>query len=301
MVGCKEGPLETSEPMERLRPRTNYKPLSAIVVGLALTLNGQAQPNAAPPRSFAEFRPSEHGFAFRNSFQGSPLPSGLGALGGLGSRVGAPSQFGLCGGMSSAAADLFVARKQPPLITTPPASGSVWYEYLYKRQIDSLGPGLGMALRFVEWMRRPVDGPMGTRHLTLVGLAPSLEALDAGKPVAIGLVLVAAGDGRPVWSNHQVLGYGFAAGSRSADAKHPWRRTIAIYDPNFPKNDGVVLNVEPVIAGSFVIPGAVNVVMPVLGVKTTLNAPALAERPARTIRVRGWFAMPYEPSAPPVD
>src|SRR5262245_39902796 len=62
---------------------------------------GGAPGNAAPesdsgtPRSFASFRPSQHGFAFNNRYYGSPLPVVLGNE----KRLGIPERYGLCGGM----------------------------------------------------------------------------------------------------------------------------------------------------------------------------------------------------------
>ncbi len=67
-------------------------------------------PSPVPPppstRSFADFRPSLHGFRFTNHFTGSPLPF---SLGGLEKHLNLPNDFGLCGGMSFAAADFFLA------------------------------------------------------------------------------------------------------------------------------------------------------------------------------------------------
>ena len=73
----------------------------------------QAIAPQSPPQqpSAKDFKPSVHGFHFRNNFSGSPLPSGLGFLNSL---VSTPSQFGLCGGMSAAAADFFIAGREPP-------------------------------------------------------------------------------------------------------------------------------------------------------------------------------------------
>src|SRR4051812_37428544 len=97
-----------------------------------------ADPAPAPPgapRSFADFRPSLHGFAFRNDFQGSPLPINLGSAE---RALKPPSHYGLCGGMSSAAADFYLAGCPIPIHATPPAHGTPLYTYLYTRQSASL-------------------------------------------------------------------------------------------------------------------------------------------------------------------
>lgn len=255
----------------------------------------QAAP--AAPRSFESFRPSEHGFAFRNAFRGSPLPTSLGGLAGVGASVGAPQTFGLCGGMSSAAADLFLAGAAPPPVAEPPAQGTPIYEYLYSRQVASLGQGFAMVAKFAGWMRRPTDGPLGTRHLSLSEARAMVGALEQGRPVVIGLVLVKAGDGKPIWSNHQVLGYAArrGAGPRAGDIPE----AIRIYDPNFPRNDGVELRLTRQVVGRVGGIGPMAPSVPVMGVRVTLHAPALNDRPERMIPVRGIFAMPYESAEPP--
>src|SRR3954462_5939222 len=69
------------------------------------------------------FTPRHDGFGFRNIFRGSPLPASVrdadsGPLRaiklGLGSGLGLPSEFGLCGGMSIAAADYYLAKVPVP-------------------------------------------------------------------------------------------------------------------------------------------------------------------------------------------
>ena len=63
----------------------------------------------APP-SFTDFRPSRDGLRSWNSFSGSSLPIDLGAA--AETSLGLPRRFGLCGGMSCAAADYFLAVPQ---------------------------------------------------------------------------------------------------------------------------------------------------------------------------------------------
>ena len=73
------------------------------------------------------FLPSKHGFEFRNVFRGSPLPALLrnaesGPLRAMraGVDAGLPTEYGLCGGMSLAAADFYLSRATPIQTTTPP-------------------------------------------------------------------------------------------------------------------------------------------------------------------------------------
>ena len=60
--------------------------------------------------------------------------------------------------------------------------------------------------------------------------------LDAGRPVAIGLVRVASNSPLQLTRNHQVLAYGYTLDGS--------RLSIAIYDPNHPLDDTVELRVE---------------------------------------------------------
>ncbi len=210
--------------------------------------------------SFEGFQPSRHGFAFVNSFSGSPLPIDLGSK-----ATNLPSSFGLCGGMSFAAADYFLAHKAPPLDTRPPTQGTPLYTYLYKRQATSIGPMGAMGLKFIQWMRLPTTGAGSTHELTLQELPGIVAALSRHEPVVLGLVLVTAAETPEPWHNHQVLAYGL-------DESVAGRTDIRIYDPNFPKRDDVVIRVvregEDCLIES-VVPGR------------------------RTSKVRGLFRMSY--------
>lgn len=219
-------------------------------------------------RSFSEFRPSRDGFAFVNSFSGSSLPIDLGAAAEI--SLGLPRRFGLCGGMSSAAVDYFIAGAPVPASTRPPARGTPLYNYLYQRQTASMGPSGAMALKFLEWMRLPDDGPDGCRARTAAELPAIRVALERGEPVIIGLVLTSAARHQEPWNNHQVLAY--AISSRTAAAAP---QEIRIYDPNFPGRDDVVIR----ISGD---PGE-PVCSRVAGRRETV--------------VRGFFRMPYSPAA----
>jgi hypothetical protein len=199
----------------------------------------EAGQRAQEPRSAAEFRPSVHGFLFVNRFTGSPLPAALRALKGpIGEIVregvqegtGAPNRFGLCGGMSLAAGDLFMARVPRPDATRPPEPGSALYEWLHQRQESSLGSGGIMALKFMSWMSMP--DPIGKEgegtdegnaaassgtiaHATFAELGPIVRRLEKGELVPLGLVYVrSSGNTRAPdseaglpWENHQVLAY----------------------------------------------------------------------------------------------
>ncbi len=283
------------------------------------TRGSAAAPAASEPRKADEFRPSLHGFAFVNSFTGSPLPASLRAIkgpigellrDGIESGTGAPNHFGLCGGMSLAAADLFMERKARPGATRPPEPGTAMYEWLHQRQESSLGTGGLMALKFMTWMALPDPAPAkderGVRtiaHATFEEIGPVLRRLEKGELVPLGLVYVrsssnasapASEAGLP-WENHQVLAYrarrpesdaGVAPSSEvpekggPKDAEAPpaaGQVTIWIYDPNYPGDDEarIVLDITSDQARAVQVTGA-----------------------GRRRRVRGVMGMPW--SAKPV-
>ena len=288
------------------------KRLALPTCGLGLLLacaGGTAQPQ--PPRAEAvppdirTFRPSTNGFAFVNHFTGSPIPF---SLGGLENKIGAPSTFGLCGGMSFAAADLFLAGRTPPTRDKPPVKGEpegggAWFGYIQTRQLASLGPSLEQAAKFGRWMSLPDDGGradmplLGTRTMTLCELGEIRTALAAGKPVALGLVYnrhasntEAGGRTGVPWENHQVLAYDATTQSRAGKGG----TTIRIYDPNYPKRDDAIIRCDLVLTGSMLAGPWGGVRVPVLGVESMRVIGT--QRPTL---VRGVFAMPYTPAPVP--
>lgn len=244
---------------------SGVEPSKPAPVPAPVPVAGTPAPTKVIP-SLAGFQPSRHGFAFVNSFSGSPLPIDLGTK-----STKLPSSFGLCGGMSFAAADYFLAHKESPPNTRPPAQGTALYTYLYKRQATSIGPMGAMGLKFIQWMRLPTSGAGSTHELTLQELPGIAAALTRREPVVIGLVLVTAAETPEPWHNHQVLAYG-------VDESVAGRTDIRIYDPNFPKRDDVVIRItregEDCLIES-IVPNR------------------------RTSRVWGLFRMSYVPVVPP--
>lgn len=265
-------------------------------------------------RSFAEFKPSRDGFAFVNHFSGRVLPAALGPLGGLINMNG----FGLCGGMSFAAADCFLSNTRPPLQSSQPVTGSSLREYLHERQLDSLGgltAGLPQISRFTGWMRAPRAGLFGTAQLSAAGLGELLAKLDAGEPAVLGLVLVrsksvsapgpvepraqtrdqsGAQDDGPVgdpWDNHQVLACSYRRAPGGTIA-------VRVYDPNYPKNDRVEIILRPRIVGAVSTPGPIVISTPILGLVAERVVPSPGKAEPNRRAVRGVFVMPYYPKAP---
>lgn len=259
-----------------------------IVITLVLAV---LCPRAADePRDVSQFSPSTHGFHFVNSFHGSPSPV---PLGGLESRLGAPTHYGLCGGMSFAAADFFLARRAIPADIRQPAPGTPLFRYIQARQTASLGPNLRLIADFGRWMSAADDGLAGTRFASLGSIAEITRSLAAGKPTAIGLVYTRhannAGSTAPAglpWENHQVL----AIGAKTIGTE----TTIRVYDPNYPGRDDVRIRCKVAVVDLVNIGMVDAVPTPILGVRCVQSV-----GPRDTRAVRGVFAMPYAPVSPP--
>ncbi|MCE7974965.1 MAG: hypothetical protein DYG92_11690 [Leptolyngbya sp. PLA1] len=229
-----------------------------------------------------------HGFKFPNRFRGVPLPA---SLRDRNSAVAAifraaladaklPDRFGLCGGMSAAAADFYWAGLTRPSADTPPVQGTPLYEYLHARQMDSLGDELLMVLKFWQWMNLPDTAEEGqsTASLTTAELPIITGRLRDKGLVPVGLVYVkysrngAAPNSRAgeLWDNHQVLAY--------ASTTTPDATVLRIYDPNYPNDDGVTITITTKDGAS----------------RCELRTGSGPVRP-----VRGIFAMPYTKVTPP--
>lgn len=274
--------------------------LGIVVIALAAVFIGQpdrqhsgqsAPPAQAAPtgRPISDFKPSIHGFKFANSFTGTRLPAGLGRIE---SALGAPARYGLCGGMSFAAADFFLSGRTIPGATKAPESGTPLFKYISTRQNDSLGPKLERAPRFAQWMTRSDSGLSGARELTLAELPAIVGRLESGQPVLLGLVFSSRGEkpvgqGGAVWENHQVLAYGVQRHS-------PTIIDLRIYDPNYPAADGALIRCRIATVSSDLAAPMGGWRVPVFG--------AICERVVpghRSTPVRGVFQMPYAPAVPP--
>jgi hypothetical protein len=197
------------------------------------------------------FQPSTHGFKFRNSFAGYPLPRDVSIP-----NLPPPSgTFGLCGGMSAAAYDFYAANRPIPATKAVPTKGTPLYEYLYQRQLATFGslqPAGGYIAKFINWMARPDDntyGFDGTRKLTRDEYQAISRELSQGRPAVIGLVYVAAKDTAAVWKNHQVLAYSLRE-TRDHRKPEPIRSfTLGVYDPNYHEQDDITIRAEELVVG----------------------------------------------------
>lgn len=272
-------------PVERsfleLDPTDDFHPYLRFLY----THNGQSTSGSAnlkpanaeyrlPPVLEKAFVPSQHGFQFINSFSGLFLPFSLPFLSGLGNPS---SVYGLCGGMSAAALDLFLANRAVPAINQVPKNGTPIQRYLYKRQLDSFGRLGEVVMRFIEWMGLPDGTPQGTQKRTQTEFEKIRLRLNRFTPAPIGLVYVKWTDTNQVWQNHQVLALGY-----TRDAQNHIQ--MRIYDPNYPLRDDVWIDAERV---------------PVGGDEFGLRC---QQRIGNTTKkLYGFFAMPYGAVIPPED
>jgi hypothetical protein len=182
------------------------------------------------------FRPSIAGFHFPNRWPSAPaLELGLRVPGpapiGLTLTVG-DTASGLCGGMSLAALDLWLAGETPPPDTAPPAPGSPLFRHIVRRQVDSLGLGLVV----VRFYRAQTSSPRSRARLAIRDAWPAVRrSIDAGRPALLGLVHVASADPRSLVSNHQVVAYGYELDAAAGGL------ALSIYDPNHPDDDAIRL------------------------------------------------------------
>lgn len=243
-----------------------------------------------PPPVERNFVPSVHGFHFINSFHGIPLPFTIPALPLLDTIGGA---YGLCGGMSAAAADYFYAGRATPELRDVPEQGTTLYSYLYRRQLDSFSPFGEPVMRFMKWMRMNEDGPLGTWERSYSQFEQLKALFDAGLPLQpIGLVFAAAQE--PLWENHQVLAYGYTERSPSAI-------DIKIYDPNYPENDQVVIRAETMALRGSSSSGGTKRAAALRCRRVAIVADTLGRAVEDVRPARGIFLMPYEMVMPPAE
>jgi hypothetical protein len=238
-----------------------------------------------PENPPVQFLPSHDGFEFYNRFSGYFLPF---STPGFLAPKKVPSDYGLCGGMSSAAYDYILAGRRIPPGSDVPSQGSRLQRYLYRRQMDSLGP-LGQAVvKVAQWTTLPDDTLLGTQRRTADEFAQICSRLDDQNLVVLALVYEHAGTlgelSKVIFNNHQVLAYAYQQDASGAV-------TIKIYDPNLPGRDDVVIQGQPVMLGQVTTPTGPQTVMGLKAVQMLGGNFYQA--------VRGFFPMPYVPIQPP--
>ncbi len=210
------------------------------------------------------FLPTQHGFRFPNAFAPHPLfrvplpPS-------RGIPIG-DAKNGLCGGMIFAARDFFESGSPLPEINEAPGYGSPLFGYLVRRLFDSFDLPFG-PIKYYRWMATRDDESL--IQWTLNDEWPRVCAdLNAGQLVPLGLVRLRSRDPFRLGENHQVLAYGYGLDEVSGSL------LIAVYDPNYPGRDDVILELN--VAG---------------------RGPIIASTGER---VRGFFRTPYRVHSMPI-
>lgn len=248
------------------------------------------------------FEPPQHGFLFVNSWKmkqeectqmRQSLAAGTAeAAGSAGSdplglirtmvtpqidswiQASAPEYYGLCGGMSFAAADHFRAGKPVPHGRTPtitPDSDApedkVVRDYLWKRQLESLGPNASVLLTWMMMLHLPVPGagPTWLRDRSREQFNNLFAFLKHG-PWPLCLI----GSSTSPFNNHQVLAIG-------AVSNGDWTGTISLYDSNCPGSESTI---------AIDLRGEV--------VQAEESCPSPDRGP-----LRGFFCMHYTPATPP--
>lgn len=233
-----------------------------------------------PESQPVHFLPSQDSFKFGNLFPGVQMPFTIPFLPNMKKITG---DYGLCGGMSAAASDLYLAGRPVPALTRAPNTGTVLYRYLFRRAMDSFAMGESI-LRFARWMALPDDSPQGVFRQTQPELDKLRVALDQQRLQPIGLVISAGSSlaeiSQGVWSNHQVLAYRYAANPDGST-------DVYVYDPNSPCSDTAYLHTTQVQVGDGPDGPLYGVQCQPVGINIT------------PLRVRGFFMMPYEPADPP--
>lgn len=185
-----------------------------------------------------------------------------------------PDYYGLCGGMAFAAADHFRAGKPIPHGLNPsvtpdsddPVDKAV-RDYLWKRQLESLGPNASVLLTWMMMLHLPVPGagPLWLRDRTREQFNNLFSFLKHG-PWPLCLI----GASTSPFNNHQVLAVG-------AVSNGDWTGTIYLYDSNGPgKEQTITLDLRGDV------------------VQAVESCPSPERGP-----LRGFFCEHYTPATPP--
>jgi len=225
----------------------------------------------------ANFLPSRHAFIFANAWPSQPAVAVRTPFGTL--DIG-NARGGLCGGMVFAALDYWHAGTAPP--GDQPAQGQPLYRYLVRRLVDSWRVPAGVA-QYFQWMSLPdADRSFdvfGRHIITERGLAwrtaqvqwPQIvDDLDAGVPVALGVVTVASKNPTDLPHNHQVLACGYTIAGPAV--------TLQVYDPNRGLRDDIFIRFDT---------------------SDPTHAIAFEHNLGLRRKVRGFFKTAYQPARPP--
>jgi hypothetical protein len=226
------------------------------------------------------FLPSTHGLHFDNSFPDEPaitIDLGITKL-----PIGNAAN-GLCGGMVFAVLDYWTQGVPPPVDTTPPPSGTAFFNYLVRRLIDSWDLPGGPATYFKLMNPLFPDGDDRLGPFTVHGRGwriavrewPAIKSeIDAGNPCPLGLVKLKSANPLDLGKNHQVLAYGYDLDGTAV--------TLWLYDPNQSNTDQVALSFD-------------------IGQPSSPIAVTMAPNASDIADVLCFFRVDYGPKTPPAD
>jgi len=197
---------------------------------------------SGPAPTSAPFSASVNGFRFANRWPHvPPLRFRLGGPVPIELAVGDAAN-GLCGGMAFAALDLWFAGIPAPSQPEPPVEGTPEFQYLVRRQLDSFELGVGPARFYL--LGAPWRSATSRSAEVLRRELPRIRReLEAGRPVALGLVHAVSANPATLIQDHQVVASGLEAGPDTDSL------SLRIYDPNLPGDDSVRLIVGRDLSG----------------------------------------------------
>jgi hypothetical protein len=241
------------------------------------------------------FLPGISGLHFKNSFpSGSNYP--VITLPVVGTIVSQDAATGLCGGFVLTVLDAFLRkpRLRPPLATDSPADGTVLFNYLVRRLLDSFGtpPTYDNAAKAIQWIQTPdhdasvsLYGPGLARRMVETEWPMIKSDIDSGKPSPLYLIMAPQcglgdipGIQVALGRSHQVLVYRYELDDAIGNL------TLGVYDPNDPNdnNSSIMLNISD--------PGH-TIIISAPGIEANLPMP---------VTIRGLFRTDYalaDPSA----
>lgn len=154
------------------------------------------------------FIPSKNGFHFANLFERDTYFPFIG-----------DTSNGMCGGMVFAALDCWHQNKEIPDLTEPPKPGTPLFNYIKKRQMDSV---VSSVAKCYTWTALFDDL-----------FVRSLRSISGVKmPVPLTLIMTKSWNPMDLAYNHQVI------------ACDRTDKEISIYDPNYPDDDMKVINID---------------------------------------------------------
>ena len=179
----------------------------------------------------AGFLPSTHGLHFANRFPPGPTVR-FGPIDPRWIGIGDASA-GLCGGMAWYVRERFEAGRPIPPDTEAPANGSILFQALVRRQVQSLD---WLRVPFGFWWMGAMSPERAGRRSREIEWPRIRADIDAGRLAVVGLVRHTGLNPFNLTQSHQVLAF---ACEVAGDAV-----TLRIYDPNWPGRDDVVVTID---------------------------------------------------------